>query len=85
MKIRIDERSAVPLNTDNVDLESGVWVSRFGKIETLDADGMRLSDAAIVEQLVAGGASRLTAERIVAIESGEAEIGRARQRTHARR
>jgi hypothetical protein len=60
-------------------------VSRFGRIEIPDADAMTLSDAAIVERLVAGGASRLTAQRIVAIERGEAETGRARQHTHRRR
>lgn len=34
-----------------------------------------------VERLVADGASRLTAERIVAIERGLAEVGRARRHT----
>jgi hypothetical protein len=37
-----------------------------------------------VERLVADGASRLTAERIVAIERGLAEVGRARRHTTAR-
>jgi hypothetical protein len=39
----------------------------------------------LVEQLVDGGASRLTAERIVEIELGEAEPGRARRHTQSRR
>jgi hypothetical protein len=37
-----------------------------------------------VERLVEAGASRLTAERIVAIERGLAEVGRARRHTTAR-
>jgi hypothetical protein len=37
-----------------------------------------------VEQLVAGGASRLTAQRIVEIERGTAEAGRARRHTLSR-
>ena len=40
---------------------------------------------ALVERLVASGASRLTAERIVAIERGEAAPGRARRHTQSRR
>ena len=36
---------------------------------------------ATVERLVADGASRLTAERIVAIERGLEEVGRARRHT----
>jgi len=35
--------------------------------------------------LVADGASRLTAERIIAIERGDAEPGRARRHTQSRR
>jgi hypothetical protein len=37
-----------------------------------------------VERLVEGGASRLTAERIVAIDRGLAEVGRARRHATAR-
>jgi hypothetical protein len=44
----------------------------------------KLGGAAAVERLVAGGASRLTAERIVAIERGLAEPGRARRHVTSR-
>jgi hypothetical protein len=40
---------------------------------------------ALVQRLVAEGASRLTAERIVAIERGDAEPGRARRHPQSRR
>lgn len=56
-------------------------MGRFGKVEISAADVKALSN---VEQLVARGASRLTAERIVAIERGDAEPGRARPHTQAR-
>jgi hypothetical protein len=39
----------------------------------------------LVQQLVAEGASRLTAERIAAIERGDAEPGRARRHPQSRR
>jgi hypothetical protein len=45
----------------------------------------QLSGSARVEMLVAGGASRLTAERIFAIERGDAEPRRARRHTQSRR
>jgi hypothetical protein len=53
--------------------------------EHSDPDRNHLEDSALVDHLVAGGASRLTAERIVAIERGEAEPGRARRHVQARR
>jgi hypothetical protein len=49
------------------------------------ADLKKLSAAAAVERLVADGTSRLTAERIVAIEHGLAEPGRARSHAMSRR
>lgn len=49
-----------------------------------DARGNPLEDSAVVDRLVARGASRLTAERIVAIERGRAEPGRARRRPQSR-
>jgi hypothetical protein len=82
---RVDERSAIALNREKAEPQTGAGPVRFGSIEILEADWTKLSDTAIVERLIAGGASRLTAERIVAIERGEAEPGRARTRTHARR
>ena len=39
----------------------------------------------LVQRLVAGGASRLTAERIAAIKRGDAEPGRARRHPQSRR
>jgi hypothetical protein len=58
---------------------------RFGTIEIAEADAKRLSSATLVERLVANGASRLTAQRMVEIERGSAEPGRARPHTTARR
>jgi hypothetical protein len=60
-------------------------VTLFGKLEIPDAEAKRLTRTAIVERLVANGSSRLTAERIVAIERGEAEASRARRHVTARR
>jgi hypothetical protein len=39
----------------------------------------RLRDWEVVDLLVEAGSSRLTAERIVAIERGDSDAGRARQ------
>jgi hypothetical protein len=50
-----------------------------------DADLESLSSDALVSRLVAGGVSRLTAERCVEIHRGTAEPGRARPHTVARR
>ena len=44
-----------------------------------------LSNAMVVERLVDGGVSRLSAERIVEIERGAVEPGRARTHTTSRR
>jgi hypothetical protein len=60
-------------------------VARFGEIEITARDMKTLSGATIVERLVAGGASRLTAQRMLAIEQGNAEPGRARTHTTSRR
>jgi len=60
-------------------------VTRFGETEITSADMQTLSRATIIDRLVAGGASRLTAARIVAIGRGTAEPGRARPHTNARR
>jgi hypothetical protein len=43
----------------------------------------RLERSTLVERLVAGGASRLTAERIVEIRLGNAEPGRARRHSRS--
>jgi hypothetical protein len=58
---------------------------RFGAIEIAEADVKRLSGPALIQRLMAEGASRLTAERMLAIERGTAEPGRARTHTLSRR
>jgi hypothetical protein len=45
----------------------------------------RLPDWEVIDRLVEAGSSRLTAERMVEIERGEAEPGRARPHGMARR
>ncbi|MDQ4082154.1 MAG: hypothetical protein M3123_04600 [Actinomycetota bacterium] len=54
-------------------------MARLGKVEISDRAVAILSDAELVRRLVASGMSRLTAERVVAIERGNAEPGRARR------
>jgi hypothetical protein len=44
-----------------------------------------LGRSGLVERLVEEGTSRLTAERVAALEFSNAEPGRARYHTHARR
>jgi hypothetical protein len=60
-------------------------LQRFGQLELARDEAEQLSTAAIVERLIAIGTSRLTAERIVAIERGNAEPGRARNHGLPRR
>jgi hypothetical protein len=60
-------------------------VACFGRIELAEVDVKRLSSAALVDRLVASGISRLSAERMVAIERENAEPGRARTHVQARR
>jgi hypothetical protein len=60
-------------------------VAVFGKVEIADADFARLTNTALIQRLVAGGASRLTAERIVALKQSAAEPGRARPHGPSRR
>ena len=57
---------------------------RAKKFELPGEDVSRLTDAGFVERLIEAGASRLTAERIVAIERGAAEAGRARAHSQSR-
>ena len=58
---------------------------RFGKLEIPDAEAKRLSSEMIVERLVAAGTSRLSAERIVAVERGAETSSRARPHPTSRR
>ena len=60
-------------------------VLRFGRLEISETELKKLSSAALVDRLMAGGISRLSAERIVAIEHGKAEPSRARSHMQARR
>jgi hypothetical protein len=60
-------------------------VARFGPIEIPEAEVAMLSDVLLVERLVEGGISRLSAERMVAIRQGATEPGRARSHMQARR
>jgi hypothetical protein len=56
----------------------------FGKLELTAAEAARMSNAAIVALLVASGTSRLSAERIVAVEREGATCSRARSHLHSR-
>ena len=64
---------------------SDAGVLRFGRLEISETELKELSGAALVDRLMAGGISRLSAERIVAIEHGVAEPSRARSHMQARR
>jgi hypothetical protein len=57
----------------------------FGALQLTAAEAEELSDASIVERLVETGFSRLTAARIVEVERGAGELGRARPHKMARR
>jgi hypothetical protein len=63
--------------TEGVDLLSVLAISR--------AEARALGRRELVERLVENGSSRLTADRIVALELGADEPGRARSHTYARR
>ena len=62
-----------------------VVMQRFGKLEIPSEEADRLSNGALVERLIAGGLSPLSATRIVEVERGDAEVGRARTHSQARR
>ena len=59
--------------------------ARFGPTDITEADMKSFGAAVLVERLVTGGVSRLSAERMVAINSGSAEPSRARARMQSRR
>jgi hypothetical protein len=56
----------------------------FGTLEFPAAEAARMSNAAIVALLVASGTSRLSAERIVAVEREGAACRRARSHLQSR-
>ena len=70
---------------DQHEREVGSANSQFGALSLSDAQLSRLADWEIADLLVAAGFSRLTAARMVAIERGEADPGRARPHGTARR
>lgn len=57
---------------------------RLTPIEISTSDLQLLSTTTLVARLVATGVSRLTAERVVAIQRGSAEAGRARRHALSR-
>ena len=52
---------------------------RFGKVAISERQAEQLTDEELRQVLVEAGASRLTADRIIAIERGAAEPSRARR------
>ena len=64
---------------------SGTKLSPLESIEFSESELERLSPGTLVARLVAGGVSRLTAERFVEIQRGKAESGRARPHATSRR
>jgi hypothetical protein len=60
-------------------------VTIFGRLAIADAELESLSRAMIVERLVDSGVSRLSAERIVAVQRDNVEPGRARRHAKAYR
>ena len=57
---------------------------RLASIEISESDMRLLSNTVLVARLVAGGVSRLTAERFLEIQRGSAESGRARRHALSR-
>jgi len=57
----------------------------FGKLAITSDEARTLSPAAIVQRLIDGGTSRLTAMRMVELERGKDEPGRARPHGQSRR
>jgi hypothetical protein len=60
-------------------------VTQFGALVIADSEVRWLSNAMIVERLVESGVSRLSAERIVEVQRGDVEPGRARRHAHGHR
>ena len=54
-------------------------------LEISGTEARMLGHYRLVERLMDGGISRLTAERLAELELGAAEPGRARSHSHARR
>lgn len=60
-------------------------VTVFGTLEITDSELRFLSNAMIVERLVDSGFSRLSADRIVSVQRGDVEPGRARRHAQGNR
>jgi hypothetical protein len=60
-------------------------IGRIERIGISEPEMEGLSSTVLIARLVAGGVSRLTAERFVEIQRGSAEAGRARPHTLSRR
>lgn len=74
----------VTLLVDDATRHASDGVVMFGKLQIPEREATDLSDAGVVRRLVASGVSRLTAERIVAIERNVDEPSRARRRWQGR-
>jgi hypothetical protein len=57
----------------------------FGTLEIADSEMQWLSNTAIIARLIESGVSRLSAERIVAVQRGGIEPGRARRHGQSHR
>jgi hypothetical protein len=66
-------------------VETKDGVTLFGTLRIADSEVGALSNQAIVERLVDSGVSRLSAERIVAVQRGGVEPGRARRHAQGHR
>jgi hypothetical protein len=78
---------AAPLHGDKprpLDLPLSAGKLRLSTIGITEEQVRELSSATLVDRLVATGSSRLSAERIVAIERGLADAGRARSHAKGR-
>ena len=64
---------------------AGLGNGRFGSLSLSDSEVSRLRDWEVIDRLVEAGCSRLSAERKVEIERGNAKPGRARLHGVARR
>lgn len=64
---------------------SSAKTGRVERVGISESEMLLLSTAVLVDRLVAGGVSRLTAERFVEIQRGNAEAGRARPHSMSRR
>jgi hypothetical protein len=60
-------------------------IGRVERVGISQSDMEVLSTAVLVDRLVAGGVSRLTAERFLEIQRGSGEAGRARPHLLSRR